>query len=331
MFTDLSRRAVERLAQYLPAAGLTALMGPARPAAAQPDRAATSAEGGQDPATGFGSPALGQGQVCPPAASWSAVREAQPRAPLAAPLETVSPEAAPALRTEPTQVRVTAIDARTTVLDQRTFDQRTTSISTTSNQEIHAGGSVSVSTNVVTASGDRAVAVAPTQSAAPNPDDRFGTGSAVPAKVGPASHGPDATIPLEPGPRPDRPSLDRPDPDRPSPDPDHPGPGPDGGGAGLAARGDHGHDLGPRENALRPNDHPTDQQSPPAAPDPLSDALSRSLQPPEPGHESQVDAFGHPAPTHLSEDPADTGLYEPDHPGQDLEGPSTDESLSPEP
>ncbi len=308
MFTDLSRRAVERLAQYLPAAGLTALMGPARPAAAQPDRAATSAEGGQDPAAGFGSLALGQGQGCPPAASWSAVREAQPRAPLAAPLETVSPEAAPALRTEPTQVRVTAIDARTTVLDQRTFDQRTTSISTTSNQEIHAGGSVSVSTNVVTASGDRAVAVAPTQSAAPNPDDRFGTGSAVPAKVGPASHGPDASIPLEPEhPSPDRPSPDHPSPDRPSPD------------------------LGPRENALRPNDHPADQQSPPAAPDPLNDALSRSLQPPEPGHESQVDAFGHPAPAPLSEDPADTGLYEPDHPGQDLEGPSNDEALSPEP
>lgn len=328
MFTDLSRRAAGRLAQYLPAAGLTALMGPARPAAAQPDRAATSAEGGEDPAAGFGSLALGQGQVCPPAASWSAVREAQTRAPLAAPLETVSPEAAPALRTELTQVRVTAIDARTTVLDQRTFDQRTTSISTTSNQEIHAGGSVSVSTNVVTASGDRAVAVAPTQSAAPNPDDRFGTGSAVPAKVGPASHGPDAN-PLKPGPSPDRPSPDRPDADRPSPD--HPGPGSDGVGVGLAARGDHGHDLGPRENALRPNDHPTDQQSPPAAPDPLNDALSRSLQPPEPGHESQVDAFGHPAPTHLSEDPADTGLYEPDHPGQDLEGPSTDETLSPEP
>ena len=77
MFTNLSRRAVERLAQYLPAAGLTALMGPARPAAAQPDRAATSAEGGQDPAAGFGSLALGQGQVCPPA-SWSAVREAPP-------------------------------------------------------------------------------------------------------------------------------------------------------------------------------------------------------------------------------------------------------------
>ena len=232
-------------------------------------------------------------------------------------------------------MRVTAIDARTTVLDQRTFDQRTTSISTTSNQEIHAGGSVSVSTNVVTASGDRAVAVAPTQSAAPNPDDRFGTGSAVPAKVGPASLGPDASIPLEPDhPSPDHPSPDRPSPDRPSPDrPDagHPGPGPDGVGVGLAARGDQGHDLRPRENALRPNDHPTDQQSPPAAPGPLNDALSRSLQPPEPGHESQVDAFGHPAPTHLSEDPADIGLYEPDHPGQDLEGPSTDESLSPEP